>query len=228
MARCSFRLDFVLRHLPRLGRAPPVTIVQFFAPSCLYIASQFRRGRQNSLDSLVLQQRQNWKVSRTGPNERLWGRVCELAGHEAGDQHGERGCRRTNRKIRIRWRFDRLVRRTQFRNVLRIERAERCRDSGSDADDAVFQARPKQCDPKIAPEKYFGPAYRSRAARMLQAIFLYFFERRCCIVAASTGRTTVFVHLGVTTRACTVVDVIFCTACEYRSDFDLYHDPPCS
>jgi hypothetical protein len=41
----------------------------------------------------------------------------------------------------------------QASQVLRIERAQGCRDSRPDPDDPFFDAWPKHCDPKVAAKK---------------------------------------------------------------------------
>ena len=63
-ARCSLRLDFARRHLPRRRLAAPVTIVPSFVLFAFKFASQFGSGRHKIFSPPVFQQRRNSEVSR--------------------------------------------------------------------------------------------------------------------------------------------------------------------
>jgi hypothetical protein len=64
-ARCSLRLDFALRHLPRRRLAAPVTIVPSLVLSAFNSNHNSGAAVTRSLRPLVFQQRRNSKVSRT-------------------------------------------------------------------------------------------------------------------------------------------------------------------
>jgi len=63
-ARCSLRLDFARRHLPRRRLAAPVTIVPSFVLFALKFASQFGSGRHKIFSPPMFEQRRNSEVSR--------------------------------------------------------------------------------------------------------------------------------------------------------------------
>ena len=63
-ARCSLRLDFARRHLPRRRLAAPVTIVPSFVLFAFKFASQFGSGRPKIFSPQLFQQRRNSEVSR--------------------------------------------------------------------------------------------------------------------------------------------------------------------
>jgi hypothetical protein len=70
-----------------------------------------------------------------------------------------------------------LNRWTQASQVLRIERAQSCRDSRPDPDDPFFYAWPKHRDPKFAAKKQLGPPNGRRATWMSPTIRLRLFYR---------------------------------------------------
>lgn len=63
-ARCSLRLDFARRHLPRRRLPAPITIVPSFVPFAFKFASQFGSGRHKIFSPPVFEQRRNSEVSR--------------------------------------------------------------------------------------------------------------------------------------------------------------------
>jgi hypothetical protein len=132
--------------------------------------------------------------------------------------------------VRLHRRTNRLVRRTQSTQVLRVERPEGCRDGGPDPDNAFFHAWPKHSDPKLASKKQLGTAHRGRAAGMRRAIALHLFDRRSCVVrnAAPTGNMTVSVHLRL--QRAPGRDWMGFSNCgvSARSDFHLWDNPPCA
>jgi len=90
--------------------------------------------------------------------------------------------------------------RAQPSQVLRIERAESCRDSRPDPDDPFFHAWPQQCDPKLAAKKELRTADGRRASCMCGTIKLHLFHRGRCIihgVALTRSLSVVVLHLRV-------------------------------
>ena len=197
-ARCSLRLDFALRHLPRRRLAAPVTVVPSFVFSVFNshhnsgaaVIRSFRPLCFNSGGTPKFRERRSPKRDRQ--KRVLWQfqlRAGFLAIGRPSQMHGE-GLLRLHRKI------DLLVRRTQSNQVLRIECAEGCCDGWPDAYDAFLYSGPKQCNPKIAAKEQLRAAHRGRAPGMGGAINLHLLDRRPCIVheAAPMRGVTVFVH----------------------------------
>ena len=92
---------------------------------------------------------------------------------------------------------DRFGGRTQPSQILRVECAERRRNSRPDSQDAFFHIWPKQRDPKLAAKKQLRTAHCGRAPGMGGAIKLHLFDRWCRIVhnaVLARSVMTVFVH----------------------------------
>jgi hypothetical protein len=73
-------------------------------------------------------------------------------------------------------------RRAQPSHVLRIERAERSRDSRPDPNNAFVHAWPQQCNPKLAAKKELRTADGRRASCMRSTIKLHLFHRCRCVI----------------------------------------------
>jgi hypothetical protein len=139
-ARCSLRLDFARRHLPRRRLAAPVTIVPSFVLSALNshhnsgaaVTRSFRPLCLNSGGTPKFRERRSAKRDR---QKRVLWQFQFRAGFSAigrpVQMHGE-GLLGLHRKV------DLLVRRTQSTQVLRVECAEGCRDGWPDAYDALL------------------------------------------------------------------------------------------
>ena len=198
-ARCSLRLDFARRHLPRRRLAAPVTIVPSFVllplnshhNSGAAVTRSFRPLCLNSGGTPKFRERRFPKRDR---QKRVLWQFQLRAGFSAIGRplqmHGE-GLLRLHRHV------DLLVRRTHAGTVLRIECAEGCRDGWPDAYDALLYSGPKQCNPKIAAKEQLRAAYRGWAPGIGRAISLHLLDCRCCIVhgAAPIEGPTISVHL---------------------------------
>jgi hypothetical protein len=87
--------------------------------------------------------------------------------------------------------------RPQSCQILRIECSQSCCDSWPNPNDAVFPARPKQRDPKLAPNEQSGPPHGRRATWMSLAIKVHLFHRRQSIVRDAASRrkmAIIFLH----------------------------------
>jgi hypothetical protein len=80
---------------------------------------------------------------------------------------------------------------------LRVKRAQSCRDSRSNPDDAFFHVGTKKRNPKFTANKQARTTHCRRAPWMSLTVKFHLFHRRQCVIhdTAPMRKFTVFVHL---------------------------------